>query len=113
MQPDQPTPPPPQESPYDFILKDPAKAKGLSFGGNKIVLLIIGLLILIFAIIILGSVFNKKGVSNSTKIIDLMAQEQEIIRVSTEAQQNIKDPNNMALSSTVIISLTSQNAQYL
>lgn len=117
MQPNQVITPPPQpqpNSPFEFMMKDEQKGRkfGLPSGAPKPLLILVGLIAVTFVALILGSVLKGGGASNSTQIVDLMAQNQEIIRVSTVNQQNFKDPNNLALSTTTVVTLTSQETQF-
>jgi hypothetical protein len=116
MQPNQVLTPPPAQpnSPFDFMLNEEKKGRrfGLPSGTPKPMLILVIVVVFLFVVLIFGSIFKGGGTSNSTQIVDLMAQNQEIIRVSALSPDNFKDPNDLALSATAISTLTSQQTQF-
>lgn len=116
-------PPQPQEpgpendanpNPYGFILDSqhpsepkprhpPSRLKKLAFmvGGGAVGLI----LLIILASVILG------GGGASKDLISALARGQEITRVSTIAQPQLRDSDLQGLAATTIVSLTSQQAQ--
>jgi len=108
-------PPAQSGSQFDFILKDPQKSKktfGIPSGVSKPVLILGGSIVVLVLALALGIILGHKGPNNSAQILNLMAQDQEIIRVTNANQNNFKDPNNLALSATTVASLTSQQTEF-
>jgi hypothetical protein len=100
---------------FDFMLKQqPAqpnqsptgKLSRLSRPAKLLILAVVGLLISIVAAVILGG-----GNSNSQQVLGLMAQNQEIVRVSQLQDEKLRDPSTKGLSATTQAALKSQNAQ--
>lgn len=103
------------DNPYEFILNPPQPSKNKSgFSGLKKLPIMIGaslgvLLILIMAVALLSGGKN----TNSTGLFGLVAEQQEIIRVSDLALKSSKDPSTLALATTVKTSLVSDQNKTL
>lgn len=96
---------------FDFITKEQPAPKRQRFAGlGKPAKILIGslavLIIVTAAALLLG-----RGNTSSQQIVDLMAQNQEIIRVSQLQDEQFKDPNTKALATTTVINLQSQQQQ--
>jgi len=100
-----------QPSQFDFILQDPQKSGG-RFKLRKPAFILIGLIVILFLIVILNAVLGSKRSGNGAQILDLAQQDQEIIRVIGLNPNNFTDPNDRALSNTIVVTLTSQQAQF-
>jgi hypothetical protein len=126
MQPSQPAPPPPQEPQrYDFFLnpppapkkskipipipnvpgtKDPFIRKVIMIGGG-------GLLLIIIVAVLASLIFG--GKNNSATLVTLAQQQNEMIRVATEAAPNISQQTAKNLDQDVGLSLTTSQEQLL
>ncbi|MEO8785163.1 MAG: hypothetical protein ABI221_02530 [Candidatus Saccharimonadales bacterium] len=112
MQLDQPIPSTGGENPYDFILSGPTKPKrsilptGSSPKQRAIVAIAgaVGGLIVFFIILALISSATK---GNDGNIVKLAQTQTEIVRVSTEGAQKVRDPSVAAFVQNVNLSLTS------
>ncbi len=99
---------------FDFMLKDQSKPKkffGLGGGMGapaKILLGATGVLIIILA----AAVFLGGGKTNSQQLLDLMAQSQEILRVTELEKQQLKDQNVLNLAATTEAVLASQQSDF-
>ena len=100
-------------SQFDFIMNQQPKPKDplASFSNLSPIKIVAGVLILLILVLILGSIFGG-GDPNSKRVVDLMAQTQEITRVTEAIQQDIKDDNTLALTATAESTLTSQQTQF-
>ena len=101
---------------FDFMLKDqPAQQRpspGGKFSGlNRPAKLLIGAVVGLVVAIVAAIIFSGGGSSNSQQLLDLMAQDQEIIRVSQSQQQNLQDSTTKGLSATTVAALSSQKTQ--
>ena len=109
MQPQQPTPPNPN---YEFIMKDAPKKKmslpslDLPKPAKYILLGLGGLIVVIVLFSLLGG-----GPKGGTGVTNLMAEQQEIVRVSTLAQTLTKDSTTQALVATVNASVSSEQSE--
>lgn len=103
-----------QAGKFDFMLNEqpkPKKSFGLPSGMGKpakFAILGVGVLIIIFA---MASIFGG-GDSVSKQVVDLIAQDQEIIRVTKLQQRQLKDVNVLNLAATTEAIMTSQQADY-
>lgn len=111
-----------QPSQYDFILKDKPKPKRKlipSFTNlPKPARIIIEVVLALFVIIILLALFSGNHASGSNKLVSVVAQAQEIVRVDTIAAQQANNSsgaiqNLIATSSTVLSSQQAELTQYL
>lgn len=98
---------------FDFMLKQQPQQKksfGLPSGLGKPAKFLIGavgaLIIAIVAALIFGG-----GDGNSKQVLDLMAQNQEIVRVSQAQDQKFSDENTKGLSATAQAVMSSQKFQ--
>src|SRR4051812_38519410 len=95
--------PPVNKEQYDFLLQNqqPAK-KGLSLPHlPKPVLIGLAVIIILFLIVIVGSLLlGGKKSGPSPKLVDLASQETEIARVSALVAQQSKDDNAVGLATT-------------
>jgi hypothetical protein len=100
---------------YNFIFNNqkPQRRFSLKFSGNslgKLALLIIGGCIALgIVIIFLSSLFGPK--INTKQIVDIMARDEEIRRVSTIVVQKTTDLNTANLASTTSAALTSDESR--
>jgi hypothetical protein len=100
---------------YNFIFNNqkPQRRFSLKFSGNslgKLALLIIGgCIVLGIVIIVLSSLFGPK--INTKQIVDIMARDEEIRRVSTIVVQKTTDLNTANLASTTSAALTSDESR--
>ena len=98
---------------FDFMLKQqpkPQKSK-FSLPSNKPVkILLIAGAVLVVAIL-MASIFGGGG-NDSKKVIDLIAQSQEVIRISQLEDQQFKDANTKNLSATTQMTLESQQTAF-
>lgn len=113
---DQTPAPSSNSSDFDFMLKQqpaqpnqsPAgKFSRLNRPAKLLVAALIGLIIAIVAAVILGG-----GSNNSQQVLGLMAQGEEIIRVSQAQDQKLRDENTKGLSATTQVALKSQKASF-
>lgn len=95
---------------FDFMLKQESKPKksfGLPSGlGNPAKLLVAAVAVLVIAIV--AALFFSGGESNSQQVLNLMAQNQEIVRVSQLQDQKFRDGNTKDLSATTQAVMNSQ-----
>lgn len=110
---------PPQtdtESPnadFDFMLKQepkPKKSFGLPSGLGAPAKLLIGAVVVLIIAIAAAMIFSG-GESSSRQVLDLMAQNQEITRVSQLQDQKFSDENTKGLSATTQATMISQKFQ--
>lgn len=96
---------------FDFMLKDrpkPKRSLGLPSGiAGKILVIGVAIVVIILAA---SLIFGGKK-SNTTQVLDLMAQQQEMIRVSKLEDRQFTDANVLNLSATTQETLQSQQAQ--
>lgn len=103
--------PPANNDPYGFILQDKPKPKR-SFIPHwpKPILFGAALIGLLLVIIMIASFTGDKP-SNYQQIQDIMARQQELIRVDGLAAGKTKDPNTKALAATATASLLSSQRE--
>jgi len=91
------------------------KKPSLAGGGNtfrsKILLLLGGATVLIIIVILFSSLFLNKGTSNVQLLVDLRAQQLEIIRVSALGLKSATDPDTLAFAETTSLSVNSQQSK--
>jgi hypothetical protein len=76
------------------------------------VLLALGALIVILLLILAyGLFFSGRGGSNTADLMDVIGQAQEVSRISTAQQPQLKDPNTAALAATATIATSSDAKQ--
>ena len=115
MLPQNPQPPSPAPGQFDFMMKEQPKPPG-RFSGlfaslpkpAKIALAILGIL---FVLVILYALFFGGKTTNTDQLTSVMANAQEISRVSTLAQQQAKDANTKDLATTTAAVLSSQEQE--
>jgi len=108
----QPASPDPQ---FDFMLKNnqPVK-KGLPLPNlPKPAKIILAVVLGILLLVVISSVLSNRGKGSSQEIVGAMASGQEITRVTTlvQTQLRLQDPETQALAATVLVSLTSDSQQ--
>ncbi len=96
---------------YGFIFNDGQKAKkGFSFPRLNIPKPVaIGLLVIVFFLILLTILSLRSG--SLSPLFSVGARQTEILRVSSLASSNIKDPQNQSLISTVVATFSSAQKQ--
>lgn len=108
---------PPTLSPdqFDFMLKDNQKPKSrfkLPLPDLPKPILLIGAVILaLVVILILASVLSKSRNRGVDQIVDIMAQSQEIARVTNLTEPQMQTPETKALAATTEAALTSEQQQ--
>src|SRR5574337_1080942 len=108
----------PESSPQDFNFMMGQKPQPAGQGpAGKLANLglpakIIAALIVIFIIVIVVAMVFSSGGGPTKQVVDLMAQSQEISRVSQLEDQNFQDPNTKGLSATTQAAMASQQAQF-
>jgi hypothetical protein len=97
---------------YDFIMKD-AKApkRSLLPSGNPAMLLAAGVVLILLIILVAGILLGGKGNKGTTGLVDALGKAQEINRVTTAQQPNLKDPNTTALAATAQATVASEQTQ--
>lgn len=101
--------PPNQQNQYDFILNDNQKPKrGLKFGnstGSRIAIIIIGIILIIIAVSVINSFLGKESKAHTQQLTEVAKAQSEIIRVSTLAAKDAKDPKtrNYALNTKLSV----------
>ncbi len=97
---------------FGFMLKQEPKQKPSrlsSLGKPAKLLLGVGVA---FVIVIIVAVVLSGGSGGSKQVVGLMAQSQEILRVTKAQEQQFKDVNTMALAATTEATLTSQQNDF-
>jgi len=107
---------PPGHNPYEFITnpRELPKKKTLFAPGSlrSRILIILGAGVLVtIAIIVLSSVLTSKRTANLENLRGLVAQQQEIIRVSAIGTANAKDATTKNFTQTTTDSVTSEQIQ--
>ena len=113
--PNLPANPPSPRSQFEFMLKDPQATKGklyLPTNLPKPALILIVLVGVVFLALIVSVIFGGSS-NNYPQILDLAAQDQEILRVSTTFQQDFNDTSTQNISATAVATLSTQQTQYL
>ncbi len=98
---------------FDFMLKEPPKPKrsfGLPANTGKPVKLLIAAVIILVLVFVFASFFRPKD-NTSKLVLDLMAQTQEINRVSQVEDKLFDDVNTQNLAATTEAALQSQQVQ--
>lgn len=108
MQPQSPS----SDKSYNFIFNETQKTKRSlvpNMSGPVLILVIaVGLIVLLILISVL---FLGKGKTSSTDLVEILGRAQEINRVNTLEQQQLKDPNTQGLLATTQVVLTSQQTE--
>jgi hypothetical protein len=107
----QPQSPPPNQ-PYDFIFKEPGKTskKLLPNLSGPLLVLIVAVIITIL-IVIVSVLFLGKSKTGTTDLVEVLGRAQEISRVNTLEQTQLKDPNALDLLATTQIALSSEQSE--
>ncbi len=82
----------------------------LSSLGTPAKIFIAALLVLI--VVIVSAMLLNRGGGNSQQVVDLMAQSQEIVRVSQLQEQQLQDSNTKGLAATAVTAMRSQQAEF-
>lgn len=102
----------PPANPYDFLAEQEQKTKKSllpNMSGPMLVLAAVAVLIILT--IIASALFLGKNKSSTTGIIEVIGRAQEINRINTLEQQQIKDASTADLLATAQIALTSEQNQ--
>jgi hypothetical protein len=89
----------------------PAGPAGKFGGFGKPAKILVGLALVFVVVIIAALVFSSGGSGSSQQVLDLMCQNQEIVRVSAAQDQKFTDGDTKGLSATTQASLSSQNLE--
>lgn len=106
--------PPGNQNQYDFIMQNPQRPRRqINFGNSpkqRAIIVVVGLILLIFLISFANSFLNRGSKAHSERLTDVVKAQQEIVRVSTLAAKDAKDPKtrDYALNTKYSIQ-TSQN----
>lgn len=97
---------------YDFIFNDKAvpKKSKLPTGLNPIVLIAGALIVIMILVLILSAVLGSKGSLDKASLTDVIGKAQEINRISSAQQLNLKDPNVSGLAATAAVASDSDQA---
>jgi len=97
---------------YDFIFNDKAapKKSKLPTGLNSIVLIAGTLIVIMILVLILSAVFGSKSSLDKASLTDVIGKAQEINRISSAQQPNLKDPNVSGLAATAAVASDSDQA---
>jgi hypothetical protein len=97
---------------YDFIFNDKAvpKKSKLPTGLNPIVLIAGALIVIMILVLILSAVLGSKGSLDKASLTDVIGKAQEINRISSAQQPNLKDPNVSGLAATAAVASDSDQA---
>jgi len=113
----EPTNQPPQQNPYDFINNPIQPQKSPGFGANslKTRLLVVGggLLILIIIATVVGSFLTNSGKGDLPGLKNLVAEQQELIRIATVGTTKAIDPSVRALAVNTSLSTTTQQQKLI
>jgi hypothetical protein len=118
MDPYTPAPAPSGQDPYHFIMNEPhTPKKGLlpspnhsSLKSRILIALGLGTILVIVAILFSSLVLGNKD-KNAQSLISLVAQQQEIVRVSDLALKSATDSSTKAYAETVKLSVATQQAE--
>lgn len=102
---------PSSEPDFDFMLKQQAAQKSsmLTTLGKPMKILFVAVLVLI--VVTFGAMLFNRGAGNGDDVVDLMAQSQEIVRVSQLEEQSFKDADTKDLAATTTITMQSSQNQ--
>lgn len=102
----------PPLNPYDFLAEQEQKTKkSILPNMSGPILVLAAVAVLIILTIIASALFLGKNKSSTTGIIEVMGRAQEINRINTLEQQQIKDASTADLLATAQIALTSEQNQ--
>jgi hypothetical protein len=98
---------------YEFILKDnPTAKRSLIPNFPKTTLVVIGAIVSLMLLILIYGIFFRGGSGGAVdNLIGSMGRAQEISRISSEQQPNLKDPSIVSLAATVSLAASSDQAQ--
>lgn len=120
MEKNQPHGPSTPSSPYDFIVNpaSPAKKSGFFSSQNnsfiKRALIILGVAVLLIILIIgLSRIFLGDRSANAKRLVDLAAEQQEIIRLTGLTNKNTSNPSLLALAQTTKSTVSYQQSSLL
>ena len=74
--------------------------------------ILVGLALVFVVVIVAALIFSSGGSGSSQQVLDLMAQNQEIARVSAAQDQKFTDGNTKGLSATTQAALASQQIEF-
>lgn len=114
MPPDQPSQNPSAANDYNFILQNGVKRPGPRLPKLRLPRPIkIGLVVILVLVILIIISASRGSGGNSSAAINVVARQQEIVRVSTLAQENLQDQQTKNLQANVLAVMTTDKSQLI
>lgn len=106
----EPLPQQPQQNPYDFITNPAKPPKNPGFGGNsmrsRILIVLGGLIALVIIASVVGTLLSNAGKGDVKALKDIVAQQQELVRVADIGTKKAQTTSVKALAYTTLLSVT-------